>query len=76
MAAAPVKAPESLAESQMRQLDNQEGKSRIKTGTPINTAVASAAKTMSDQLARSAVCILVWAAGRWSGIRNLDSTTT
>jgi len=24
MAAAPVKAPESLAESQMRQLDNQE----------------------------------------------------
>jgi hypothetical protein len=25
MAAAPVKAPESLAESQMRQLDNQDG---------------------------------------------------
>src|SRR5688572_15684711 len=30
MAAAPVKAPESLAESQMRQLDNQEGFCRLR----------------------------------------------
>jgi hypothetical protein len=29
MAAAPVKAPEALAESQMRQLDNQEGLSTL-----------------------------------------------
>jgi hypothetical protein len=29
MAAAPVKAPESLAESQMRQLDNQDAISRV-----------------------------------------------
>jgi hypothetical protein len=32
MAAAPVKAPESLAESQMRQLDNQEGQSLGRSG--------------------------------------------
>jgi hypothetical protein len=33
MAAAPVKAPESLAESQMRQLDNQESQFVPPVGT-------------------------------------------
>jgi hypothetical protein len=37
MAAAPVKAPESLAESQMRQLDNQEQQFRVYTSPRFET---------------------------------------